>query len=111
MTHVIRAEIVVETEDLHGYSPGEYICGLEGNLSRAIGDGMLTGATPEVEIDGHRLSVTHNPESRLDEIEAYYAQAIESGNIRLEDIPGLLARNGLSSVSEFSSEMTERLGG
>ena len=111
MSHVIRAEIVVETDDLHGYSPGQYIDGLEGNLSRAIGDGMLTGATPEVEIDGYRMAVTHNPESRLDEIEAYYAEAIESGKIPLEDIPRLLARNGLNSVSEFASEMAKRLGG
>jgi|AntRauTorcE11898_2_1112593.scaffolds.fasta_scaffold02443_2 hypothetical protein len=111
MPHLIRAEITVETDDLQGYSAAEYIIGLKGNLSRAIGDGMLTGATPEVEIDGYRMSVTHNPESRLDEIEAYYAEAIESGRIRLEDLPGLLASNGLNSVSEFSSEMAERLGG
>lgn len=111
MPNVIRAEIVVETEDLQGYTPAQYVDGLERNLSWAIGDGILTGATPEVEIDGHRLSVTHSSESRLDDIEAYYAKAIEDGKIQLEDIPGLLARNGLSSVSEFSSEMAKRLGG
>ena len=110
MTHVIRAEIIVETDDLHGYSPGEYICGLEGNLNRAIGDGMLTGATPEVEIDGYRVSVTHNPDTRVEAMEAYYADAIESGKIRLEDIPGLLARNGLASVSDFTDEIGRPLG-
>lgn len=109
MCNVIRAEIVIETEDLQGYTPAQYLDGLERNLSRAIGDGMLTGATPEVEIDGHRLSLIHNPESRLDEIEGYYAKAIEDGDIKLEDIPALLARNGLSSVSDFNLEISHRL--
>lgn len=109
MSNVIRAEILIETEDLQGYTPAQYIDGLEKNLSRAIGDGILSGATPEVEIDGYRMAVTHNPESRLDEIERYYAKAIEDGGIKLEDIPGLLARNGLSSVSDFNHEISHCL--
>jgi hypothetical protein len=104
MPHLIRAEITVETDDLQGYSADEYIIGLKGNLSRAIGDGMLTGATPEVEIDGYRMSVTHNPESRLDEIEAYYAEAVES-----EAVAWLWVVNGHRSAvpKDYADELIE----
>ena len=104
MPHLIRAEITVETDDLQGYSAAEYIIGLKGNLSRAIGDGMLTGATPEVEIDGYRMSVTHNPESRLDEIKAYYAEAVES-----EAVAWLWVVNGHRSAvpKDYADELIE----
>lgn len=100
MSHVIHAEIRVEIEDLAGYEPEEFIAGLNRNMFHAVGNGMLTGATPEVEIDGYSMSLTHNPDSRAEQLEAYYADAIDSGKIRLEDIPKLLAANRLKPVSD-----------
>lgn len=74
---------------------------LERNLNNALGDGLLTGATPEMQIDEYSMSVTYNPDSRVESLESYYADAIESGKIKLEDIPALLARNGLMPVADF----------
>lgn len=105
MTHIIHAEIKVQIEDLAGYEPGEFIAGLNRNMTYAVGDGMLTGATPEIEIDEYSMSLTYNPDSRVEQLEAYYADAIESGKIKLENIPALLARNGLMRVADFINEV------
>lgn len=101
MSHVIYAEIAVEVEDLAGYKPEEFIDGLERNLNNALGDGLLTGATPEMEVNEYSMSITYNPDSHVEKLEAYYAEAIGSGKIRLEDVPALLARNGLMPVADF----------
>lgn len=105
MSHVIHAEITVELDDLAGYKAEEFIYGLERNLNNALGDGLLTGATPEMEVDEYSMSITYNPDSRVESLEAYYADAIESGKIKLEDIPALLARNGLMRVADFIGKM------
>jgi len=59
MSSVVRVELQVEIEDFAGYTPEAYVEGLERNLSAAIGDGVLTGATPEIELESYRLSVSH----------------------------------------------------
>jgi hypothetical protein len=109
MGHIINAEITVEIEDLGGYTPEQYVDGLERNLNNALGDGMLTGATPELEVDEYCMFVTYNPDSRVDELEAYYADAIANGKIELGDIPAMLARNGLKTVSDFTNEMLAQI--
>lgn len=106
MSHVIYAEIAVEVNDLAGYKPEEFIDGLERNLNNALGDGLLTGATPEMQIDEYSMSVTYNPDSRVESLKSYYADAIENGKIKLEDVPALLARNGLMPVADFIGEVS-----
>lgn len=104
MSHIIYAGITVEVDDLAGYKPEEFIDGLERNLNNALGDGLLTGATPEMEIAEYSMSVTYNPDAQVEKLESYYADAIESGKINLEDVPALLARNGLMPVADFIDE-------
>jgi len=109
MGHIINAEITVEIDDLGGYTPEQYIDGLERNLNNALGDGMLTGATPEIEIEQYSMAVLPDPESLSDSIEAHYADAIDSGQIRLEDLPKLLAANGLKTISNFLDDLSDEM--
>lgn len=83
---------------------------LEAMIHRTIGNGGLTGDTPEAEVDVHSYKVVELPEPMSEEeLASFMLQRIESGSLDLGEIPVKLARYGLMEPHAFVAEMRERL--
>jgi len=74
---------------------------------------MLTGHTEvEVETWGIQIQALEGPEASLgeSEVEDWFRGLMESGSMRLEEVPKLLARYALSTAESARSELAERMG-
>ena len=105
MSHIITAEISFEVDYLRGYELADCVEGVRRNLDRAIGDGLLTGATPEIEVEEYSMAVLYDLDALSETVALHYESAIESGEITLKDIPRLLAANGLKTGSNFLDDL------
>lgn len=95
--------------ELNGQAPEAMVDHLLRAVERATGNGLLTGDTPAT-VDEHACTVTLC-EAPLDpdDLAAFMLDRIENGQMRLEDIPGELARLGLMEPPEFTREIRERM--
>lgn len=110
MSEKLKLRLTVDvTYDLNGEDPGVLERHLENMVFRAIGDGMLTGAS-DAEVETHEIRIDEVPEM-LDEKEIAQAIAdrLESGAFLLEDMPLRAARYGLTDPIVFVNEMRERM--
>lgn len=86
---------------------------LDRRLENFLGDAPITGSSPaELEsLDVRPCVVLTHQEAQLDEKQAsdFLSALLESGNLKLEAIPGLLARYALTDVAEMRSELAERM--
>lgn len=98
---------------LGGLDKGEFMEALNHRLGWAVGDGLLTGNS-EVEVDtwGIEIKALEGPEKDLTEsaVEEWVRGLMESGSMRLEDVPKLLARYALASAESARAEIAERMG-
>lgn len=82
-------------------------------FAKAIGDGALTSDT-ESTVDTYtaRVIPIETAGANLDEEElaSWIAGQIESGSMRLEEIPLLMARYALSDPADLRNEFVERMG-
>lgn len=110
MSEKLKLRLTVDiTYDLNGEDPGVLERYLEKMVSRAIGDGLLTGAS-DAEVETHEVRVDEVPETPDEEaIEEAIAIRLENGTFLLEDVPSRLARYGLMDPVAFVVEMRERM--
>lgn len=110
MSEKLKLRLTVDiTYDLNGEDPGVLERYLEEMVSRAIGDGLLTGAS-DAEVETHEVRVDEVPETPDEEaIEEAIAIRLENGTFLLEDVPSRLARYGLMDPVAFVVEMRERM--
>jgi hypothetical protein len=78
-------------------------------FQRAIGDGLLTGASAAY-VEHYEFDEAVVPEPiDEDDLSSFFSQRIEDGVLPLEDIPTRLARYGLAQPHDFIAEMRERI--
>lgn len=93
----------------NGVLVAELIENLQQLCERAIGEGLLTGASA-AEVEEHSMAVEPMPDSIPEEdIADWMLNRIESGDLPLEDIPNRLAAYGLMEPQAFLAEMQERM--
>jgi len=82
-------------------------------FGRAIGDGAITGeSAAETDVVDARTVLLTPQAAGLDEdqVATWICELIESGSMRLEDLPRLMARYALSDPAEMREEFAERMG-
>lgn len=111
MSEKLKLRLTVDvTYDLNGEDPGVLERYLEEMVARAIGDGMLTGAS-DAEVETHEVRIDEVPDTPAEEaIEEAIAIRLENGTFALEDVPSRLTRYGLMDPVAFVNEMRERMG-
>lgn len=110
MSEKLKLRLTVDvTYDLNGEDQAVLERYLEKMVSRAIGDGLLTGAS-DAEVETHEVRVDEVPETPDEEaIEEAIAIRLENGTFALEDVPSRLTRYGLMDPVAFVIEMRERI--
>lgn len=110
MPKTLKLRLAVDvTYDLNGEDPNVLESYLEKMVARAIGDGLLTGASA-AEVDTHDVRINEVPETPDEAaIEEALAIRLENGTFLLEDVPSRLARYGLMDPVAFVVEMRERM--
>lgn len=110
MPEKLKLRLTVDVQyDLNGEDPDVLVAYLEKMVARAIGDGLLTGAS-EAEVDTHAVRVDEVPETPdEDALTRCLADRLENGTFLLEDVPSRLARYGLMDPVAFVVEMRERM--
>jgi len=85
---------------------------VESEAQRSIAAGLLSHGTATPDEYTMTVAGTNQEEVDLDEEEIanWIAGTIESGNMKLEDIPKLMARYALADPSAMRSEFAERMG-
>ncbi len=82
-------------------------------FGRAIGDGAITGeSAAETDVVDAKTVLLTPQAAALDEdqVTTWITDLIESGSMRLEDLPRLMARYALSDPAEMREEIAERMG-
>lgn len=103
ITLEVKADI-----DLNGLPLADLEYHLRNALSRAIGNGLLTGDT-EAEVDEYSATVTLNRHVKQEgKITEFLQSQIEDGVLDAEGMAQRLTRYGLMLPSDFISEMEER---
>ena len=98
--------------NLGGMEQEDYRSGLQARLDRAVGDGLITGYSPAtVDEWSTELSVCDTQERNLDhrQVEEWFKDQIESGCVRAEDLPRMLARYAFMQPAEVRAELAERI--
>lgn len=94
---------------LNGEAAKTMAANLRRMCERAIGEGLLTGAS-DAEVDEYAIAVAVRP-APLDEdtVADFLLERIEDGNLLAEEVPTRLARYGLMEPDAFVAEMQERM--
>lgn len=82
-------------------------------FGRAIGDGAITGeSAAETDVVDAKTVLLTPQAAALDEgqVTNWISDLIESGSMRLEDLPRLMARYALSDPADMREEFAERMG-
>lgn len=110
----VKVVVSIEVEaNLGGVDKGDFIQALNKRVQRAVGNGLLTGNSEvEVESWGIEIGAVEGPEQDLSEaeVEEWFRGLMESGSMRLEEVPKLLARYALSTAESARAELAERMG-
>lgn len=110
-TQPVKLRVYIDVTYLpNGVPTFALVNGLEAMVHRAIGNGGLTGDTPEAEVETHEYKVVEVPEPLSEEeLSAFMLERIENGSLDLKDLPVRLARYGLMEPHAFVAEMRERM--
>ena len=86
---------------------------MTGQFQQAIGCGAITGTTA-AEVDDYKLETTLLEPQAASLVEcqvtAWLTDLMMSGNMKLGDIPQLMARYALTDPADMRSELAERMG-
>ena len=90
----------------------DMVAWIEQEIARAIGSGLLSNGQQTPKTHEVQLFKVGNAAMNLDEddVRDWVASTIESGNMKLEDVPKLMGRYALSDSFQMRDELTERMG-
>lgn len=110
MNNTAQLRLVLDVRyDLNGTSVETLKKNLQRLVDEAYADGRLSSGT-DAEVDEHSFTVMETPEPLEEgEVSDFLLERIESGQLRLEDIPATMARYGLMETPDFVAEIRERL--
>lgn len=109
----LRVVIDVRFDTTDCEAPKALRAEVENNITAAIGRGVLAGASDAV-VDQHDVRVFELDSAAADLDQSTVANwlggLLESGSMRLEDVPELLARYALDDPVAMREEFAERMG-
>lgn len=113
-SNTVSVEVLIEVEyEDTSLTAAQLASNLQKNLEAANGRGLLTdGIDGAVETQGINARGLSQEERDLDEkdLANWLSGQIEDGNMKLEDIPRLMARYAFSAPAAMRQEFAERMG-